>query len=175
MSQEQRYFRIQSWGKYQHYNKPRPPWIKLFTKINDPDNTWRGLSDAEVGQLIRVMVFAALNDNTLPFDPQIIKDMTGISGEIDLKKLVKLGIIEVFNSHKKCLVKEKSRIKSRLESRPQTRPQTKVPSSEVRDQRRKNLSQNTLTGAESRRPRTAGSVATDLVNDLAARRQGGAS
>lgn len=126
------YFRVTKWGKFQHYHQPRPPWLKLYTKINDPGETndWRHLKDHELGQIIRIAVHAALNNNTLPYDAQLIQDTLECDQHIDLANFAQLGLIEVFSSYQGCLSREKSRVLSRENAR----KNPKDPSSEIRDQ-----------------------------------------
>jgi len=133
-----KYFRVAKNEKFQHYGKPRPAWVKLYTKINDhkPSNDWRPLLDHELGQLVRIVAHAALNDNTLLYNAEFIQDVLHCDQPIDLDKFAKLGVITVFDSYEECLSIEKSRVLSRENT---TRPSSEIrdQSSEVRGQRKK--------------------------------------
>jgi len=107
------FFRIQKWGKFQHYDKPRPPWIKIYTSINDSDTDWRCLLDHELGQLMRLSAYAALHENTLPLNAEYLEADLELDQKLDLGKFAKLGIIKVFPDKSSCLSREKSRVLSR--------------------------------------------------------------
>lgn len=112
-----RFFRIEKWEKYQHYAKARPRWVKVYTTINDMDTDWRCLDDATIGQLIRMVAYAANNENTLPFDGELLKELLGCDRDIDLELLCKSNIIKAYDSKEACLSIERSRLNSRLNSR----------------------------------------------------------
>ena len=139
-----KFFRLRNWEKFQHYSKPRPAWLKLYTSINDMGNDWRGLKDHELGQLVRMKAHAAHNDNSLPFNPDLIQELLGLDRPVDLERFRKLGVIEVFASRSDCMSREKSRVLSREKSR--------LPSSEIRVQRSEDRGQSKETKIKSGKP-----------------------
>jgi uncharacterized phage protein (TIGR02220 family) len=129
-----KFFRISKWETYQHYHQPRPKWLKVYTTINDFDTDWRGLSDAELGQLVRLMAYAALHENTIPHDATLLQEILELDSPLHLDKFSQLGVITVFPDKASCLSREKSRLNSREKS--------SVPSSEIRVQSSEGRDQN---------------------------------
>ena len=169
-----KFFCIEKWGKFQHYDKPRPPWIKIYTSINDSDTDWRPLLDHELGQLMRLSAYAALHENTLPFNAEYLEEDLEFDQSLDLDRFAKLGIIKVFPNKSSCLSREKSRVSSRKSTKKKKAPL--VQSSEFRDKSLENREQSNtsansaeLVAAEIPEPKVFGPEVMRLGNLLAQR------
>lgn len=111
-----KFCRLRNWEKYQHYKSPRPAWVKFFTKINDSMNDWRALTDVQLGQVARMMAYAAHHENTMPAHPELLQELLGCDNPIQIEVFVSLGVMEVLGSKEECLSREKSRVLSREKS-----------------------------------------------------------
>jgi len=111
-----KFFRIAKWEKFQHYHDRRPPWLKLYTTINDDDSLWRKLSDTQLGQVVRLFAHAGNHNNTMPFHDDLMQEDLELSDELNLSSLEKLGVIEVFSSKKECSARENARLNARKKS-----------------------------------------------------------
>lgn len=82
--------KVKNWKKHQHYNKPKPPWIKLHRDIlNDYD--FQKLKPSEKWTVIGLWLIAAETDNEIPDDPQWLKNRLGLTMDIDLDTLYSTG------------------------------------------------------------------------------------
>jgi hypothetical protein len=55
---------VRNWGRFQHYRKRRPVWIKVYTDLST-DADWLELTDAERGLLVRIWIEYARLDGVL--------------------------------------------------------------------------------------------------------------
>lgn len=108
-----KYFRFTNWDRHQHYGEPSPPWAKIYAKILDPENDWYKLTDAQSGQLVRIVALACRRENTMPFDGELIRDEINASGPVDLEVFRLLGLITVHDTRAECLAIERDRLRSR--------------------------------------------------------------
>jgi len=82
--------KVKNWKQHQHYNKPKPPWIKVYRDIlNDYD--FQKLKPADKWIVIGLWLIAAETDNDIPDDQQWLKNRLGLSKEIDLETLYSTG------------------------------------------------------------------------------------
>ena len=112
-----RYFRFTNWDRHQHYGEPSPPWAKVYAKILDPENDWYKLTDAQSGQLVRIVALACRRENTMPFDGELIADEIHASEPVDLNVFRDLGLITVHATRAECLAIERDRLRSRATKR----------------------------------------------------------
>lgn len=87
------YFKVKSWGDFQHYKDRNPPWIKLHNHLLD-NYEFECLPDASKAHLLCIWMLASRTQNKMPMDPQWIKRKIGASENVDLEILVKYGFIE---------------------------------------------------------------------------------
>lgn len=108
-----KFFRINKWEKHQHYHDRRPPWLKLYTTINDEDSLWRSLTDTELGQVARIFAYAGTCDNTMPYHAELMQENLELTNALDLDNLALLEVIEVFPDRKSCIAIETARLNAR--------------------------------------------------------------
>lgn len=108
-----KYFRFTNWDRHQHYGEPFPPWAKVYAKILDPENDWYALTDAQSGQLVRIVALSCRRENTMPFSNELIADEINASEPVDMNVFARLGIITVHATRAECLAIERDRLRSR--------------------------------------------------------------
>lgn len=88
--------KIVNWLKYQHYNKRRPPWIKLHTCLFDsPD--WVLWSDESKLLAIATMMIAARDDakdGSFLADPAYVQHVAALRTPPDFQPLLEAGFLE---------------------------------------------------------------------------------
>jgi len=57
--------RVKNWGRFQHYRKRRPPWIKLHRELLD-DQDWHLLNPLAAKTLVLLWLIASESDGELP-------------------------------------------------------------------------------------------------------------
>lgn len=91
------YLKVRNWERWQSYRKDRgpPPWIKLHTRLmHDPQ--WRGLSDAQRGQLVQLWLLAADRNGLIPADPILCKNLAGLARKPDITAYINAGFLHEF-------------------------------------------------------------------------------
>ena len=74
--------RITNWGKFQHYTKRNPPWIRLYRDLIDRDE-WRNLSDSAARLLVELWLLASETEpgGKVPHDINLLAWRTGRASE----------------------------------------------------------------------------------------------
>jgi hypothetical protein len=86
-------YRVKNWGKYQHYKKRCPPWIKLhYETLTSSD--WVMLDDSSRVLAIACMLVASRHDGHVPADPGYIKRVAYLNQDPDFKPLISCGFLE---------------------------------------------------------------------------------
>jgi hypothetical protein len=96
--QADRYLRVRSLEKYQHYHKRRdnwkPSWIKLHTQCLR-DYNFTGLPDAARCHLMLIWLLASQMDNKIPYDETWISHEIRATEPVDFKLLLSNGFLEI--------------------------------------------------------------------------------
>lgn len=90
-------YRIPNWDKFQHYNKRRPPWIKLYRDLLDKPE-WFQLTGDQVKTLVNLWLIASENDRGYLPDSDVLAfrlrcDSATIENHCNA--LVSLGFMDV--------------------------------------------------------------------------------
>lgn len=92
---------IRNWGKFQHYKKRNPPWIRLYRDLID-SSEWRSLSDPAARLLVELWILASELDpgGRVPFDVTLLAWRTGRASTdasivASLHELVRQGFVSV--------------------------------------------------------------------------------
>jgi len=85
--------KIRNWKKHQHYNKPKPPWIKVYRDILG-DYDFMRMTVEQKYTVFGLWMIAAETDNKIPDDPAWIKHRLGLNKLPDLQALTDNGFIE---------------------------------------------------------------------------------
>ena len=80
------YLSVRNWAEYQHYNKPRPVWIKLYTRLLR-DYNFSILPDASKAHLIGLFLLAAQNANKIPANAEWLQKELSATEPVNLTKL----------------------------------------------------------------------------------------
>lgn len=69
---------VRNWGKFQHYKKRNPPWIRLYRDLID-SHEWRHLSDSAARLLIELWLLASEFEpgGRVPYDTMLLAWRTG--------------------------------------------------------------------------------------------------
>ena len=86
------YFSIKNFGRFQHYKKRNPPWIKLYLLLTD-DYEFSRLQDASKLQLMLIWLLAAKHENRLPWDAAWVRERIGTRADVDLEVLKIAGFL----------------------------------------------------------------------------------
>lgn len=116
-----KWFRWTNWDRLQHYAEPSPPWAKVYARILDPSNDWYRLDDVQSGQAVRLIALACRRENTMPFDPDLIRDEINATHPVDLQVFVDLGMAQVFDTRAQCLAAEHARLAARPNKRSESK------------------------------------------------------
>jgi len=84
--------RVKNWDELQHYGNRNPSWIKLYLRLLD-DYDFAQLSDAEVGQLVKVWLLAARSKGEVPYDIKWIASRIACSGKVRLDRFIQMGLL----------------------------------------------------------------------------------
>jgi len=93
--------RVKNWEHFQQYKDREPKWIKVYRTLLH-DYKYDQLNDAEFGQLVKIWLLASQIDNEIPHDAEWIQHKTGMNKKPDLKKLIRLGFLQINGSVQKC-------------------------------------------------------------------------
>ena len=86
------YLFVRNFQRFLHYANRKPVWLRLHT-ISKRDWLDLGLTDAQRGQLIAIILTAAEENNMLPTDVAELRERAGISGELALGWLIEKGFL----------------------------------------------------------------------------------
>lgn len=86
---------LKSWSKFQHYHKPNPPWIKLYTSLLD-DFEFQELSEPSRLLALHILMLAAKTNNKMPKSKQWLKSRLCLS-DVDLDPLYAYGLIQNYD------------------------------------------------------------------------------
>jgi len=89
-----RYFSVKKWEEFQHYKDRNPPWIKLHNQLLD-NYEFENLADATKGHLLCIWMLASRTNNKIVYDNSWVKRKIGANSQVDLKKLLDSGFIEL--------------------------------------------------------------------------------
>jgi hypothetical protein len=84
--------RVKNWDELQHYADRNPVWIKLYLRLLD-DYDFSKFTDAEVGQLVKLWLFAARSKGEIPHDPGFIASRVPTSEPIALSRFIETGFL----------------------------------------------------------------------------------
>lgn len=98
------FLRIVNWRPLQRYQKPNPPWIKLYTSLLSDDgedaqwnarDRWRSLGARGQALLTNLWLYAAYStvDGRLWGDPEYLAQVLPYEGPIDLGPLLAAGFV----------------------------------------------------------------------------------
>lgn len=86
------YLFIRNFQRFLHYANRKPIWLKVHTLFKQ-DWSDLGLSDAQRGQLMSLVLTAAEENNRLPTDVAKLRELAHITGELSLSWLIEKGYI----------------------------------------------------------------------------------
>ena len=85
------YLAVHRWGRFQHYSKRNPPWIKLHVALLH-EYDFHVLSDSAKAQLMLIWLLAAQTDNKIPYDTAWISHSIHVPEDrLDLEILLQSG------------------------------------------------------------------------------------
>ena len=87
------YIQVKNWGKFQHYKKRNPPWIKLHAELLS-DYAFSRLQDASKLHLMMIWLLASRTANKLPNDPGWLQKQIGAETKPNINLLIEMGFIE---------------------------------------------------------------------------------
>jgi hypothetical protein len=120
------YIHIVNYEKFQHYNKPNPPWLKFHRTVLE-DYYHRSMPDEVKWQLAVLWLLAARHENNIPHDIEYIQNVGGLANPPKLVMLQTNGFIEI-NDNKVCLEKFYKRSRRSLPQRQRQRQSTETES-----------------------------------------------
>jgi len=125
------YISIPTWGKYQHYSKRNPPWIKLYRETLT-SQTWISGTDASRVLMIAIMMLASETGNMIPNDPEYIRRRAFLNSKVDLSHLISCGFIEISQDASTTLAgcNQNATPETEIEKRKNARKQFSVPTVE---------------------------------------------
>ena len=89
-----RFVVVKNWEKFQHQDKRKLPWIKLFTALLEPtrDPDYALLSDTAKILLHHVWLMARVFNNRIPED-WLTRERLNLQGRVNLEPLLESGFI----------------------------------------------------------------------------------
>ena len=85
------YLAVHGWGRFQHYGKRNPPWVKLHVALLS-DYDFHALPDASKAQLLLIWLVAAQTDNKIPYEPGWVSHAIHVpEKQLDLETLLRSG------------------------------------------------------------------------------------
>ncbi len=90
------YFRFTNWGKYQHYKKRSPPWIRLHNSLLR-SRSFMGLTEAVRWHAVGLMLVASQHGNVIEWDVRWLRLELKCKAAIDFTALFASGLIELCN------------------------------------------------------------------------------
>ena len=94
--------KVCKWESFQHYNKPKPRWIKLYRDLLG-DYNWAKLSVEDRHNLVCLWMLAAETNNEIPQDLNWLKLRMHLKKEPNLKPLQDNGFIELDDDSRETL------------------------------------------------------------------------
>lgn len=95
MSDQVGILRVRNWKRFQHYHKPKPPWVKLYRDVLGDYPMMYCLEAADRWLVIGLWMLAAETDNAIPNDPQYLAHRLRVPVDTaTIAKLQTLGFIE---------------------------------------------------------------------------------
>lgn len=76
--EDQGYYYVKNWWKYQGYRRNRPSWIRLWTSLPDGDADFTSLSEIDQYRLIKLWIYSSEIDGRLPRDHRKIGRRLGL-------------------------------------------------------------------------------------------------
>lgn len=90
------FLKVHDWDDFRYHKDDRPlNWICVYHKILD-NYKFETLSDAEFGQLVKIWLFAARQDNKIPNDPNFIQKKCSLSQKPNISKFIELNFLESY-------------------------------------------------------------------------------
>ena len=88
------WFHIRNWRKFQHYKAASPAWIKLHCRdlMQNPESPLHELSDAELGQLVRLWIAATCYGGKIPHSVSTLRRLVGLKS-LNSKLFIAKGLI----------------------------------------------------------------------------------
>ena len=100
-----RHLKICNWGKFQHYKKRNPPWIKLYASILDDDD-FDCLPDDSKLLYLCLLPFASRRENKVRADLRWLQKKLPIQKTISnkvLQPLIDAGFIDCYQDDSKMI------------------------------------------------------------------------
>ena len=72
------YLRVTNWDQHQHYKNRKPPWIKFYVALLDPQHPINKLPIPTRYLFDRMLLLAAEWDNSIPNSPELIAKLCGM-------------------------------------------------------------------------------------------------
>lgn len=155
------WLRIVNWRPLQKYQKPNPPWIKLYTSLfNDdgPDSKWRardrwqGLGAGGQSLLVNLWLFVATGttDGRFWSDPDFLTGILPTDAPIDLAPLIEAGFLEWVDGETKKSKAEGEGEGETEEETEQSPPPPQAAEAEKKERERKSGSASRTADEEQR-------------------------